>query len=56
MEGCIGGVEGPSKKKKERERERTYGNRQQCGDCGRGHEWVEVEEGTCGINSNGKIQ
>ena len=31
--------------------ERTHGHGQQGGD---GREWVEVEEGTVGINGNGK--
>lgn len=32
---------------------RTHEQGQWCGDCGDG-EWVEVEEGTEGINGNGK--
>ena len=39
----------------ELKRTRTHGHRQQCGDCvvgGRG--WVEVEEGTREVSSNGK--
>lgn len=41
--------------KKEEERGRTHGYGPQCGDS-RGEEWVEVEEGLEGTNSDGKIK
>lgn len=37
-----------------KKKERTHGHGQQCSDCGVGREWVEVEDGTEGINVDSK--